>query len=64
MIKESKIDNDIRFSTRGISAHEFMKLRRGNLKITYMIWITLKPKCDLVWKEWYNPQAVILMFLN
>ena len=64
MIKESKIDNDIRFSTRGMTAHEFMRLRRGNFLITYMAWITLKPKCELVWNEWYNPQTVILIFLN
>jgi len=60
----SVIDNNIRFSTRGFTAREFMQLRRGNLKVTDMAWITLKPKWDILLKEWYVPKTVILIFLN
>ncbi len=61
---KSKIENNIRFSTRGMTAHEFMQLRRTNIKITYMAWITLKPKYDDFWEELYEPKTVILIFLN
>jgi len=60
----SVINNDVKFSTKGMEAREFIKLRRKNLKITDMAWITLKPKWDILLNEWYVPKTVILLFLN
>ena len=63
-IKSSKIGSNVKFTSSIIDVRSISRLRRANMKITEMNWITLRPVYNTNENTIYNPKALILNFLN
>ena len=60
----SFIDNRIHFTLDQMNCQRLIRLRRANIEVTCMIWITMSPRYDKILNEFYNPKSPILLFLN
>lgn len=60
-MEESLIDHNVRLNL--LSTRELIDLRKVNLKITKMMWITKRIVIDEFYTV-YNPKTVVLVWLN
>lgn len=61
--KWSIISNSTKFTCGEMEMSEIIKIRKSNIKITSMIWITKTP---VISKDnvLYNPKALIMIWIN
>jgi hypothetical protein len=63
-MKKSLINNNVRFTLADSSPKDILNIRKSNMQITHVYWVTLKVKKDTYLNEIYNPRSLILLFLN